>query len=235
MPANKSRFIFPLLPVRSLFGLLAGGILLSVTLYLSELFINSSSAAETAAHSHESNSNHHSMHAHHHTSQNHDEYMRSEHAYTVPDVSLVNMDGKEISLNNELNSNVPTLLNFIFTSCTAICPVMTSTFSQVQYNLSQYPEAFKMVSISIDPEQDTPETLKKYANKYQAGANWDFLTGNLDAILEIQRAFNAYRGNKMNHVPITFMRATNTDPWVRIEGFTSAKDLVGEYQEIVMR
>jgi protein SCO1/2 len=112
---------------------------------------------------------------------------------------------------------------------------MTSTFSQVQDNLSQYPEAFKMVSISIDPEQDTPETLQKYANKYQAGANWDFLTGNLEAILEIQRAFNAYRGNKMNHVPITFMRATNTDPWVRIEGFTSAKALVGEYQKIVMR
>jgi protein SCO1/2 len=230
MSANKFRFIFPSLPARSLFSLLVGCILISLTLNSSELFINSSSAAETVSHTHD-----HSMHAHHQVSQNRDEYVRSEHAYTVPDVSLVNMEGKKISLNSELNSDIPTLLNFIFTSCTAICPVMTSTFSQVQDNLSQYPEAFKMVSISIDPEQDTPETLQKYANKYQAGANWDFLTGNLEAILEIQRAFNAYRGNKMNHVPITFMRATNTDPWVRIEGFTSAKALVGEYQKIVMR
>jgi protein SCO1/2 len=112
---------------------------------------------------------------------------------------------------------------------------MTSTFSQVQSDLAQSPENFKMVSISIDPEQDTPERLKKYASKHQAGSNWDFLTGDIMDILEIQRAFNAYRGNKMNHTPITFMRASNSDPWVRIEGFTSAKDLIDEYQKIMLR
>jgi protein SCO1/2 len=196
--------------------------------YLFFSFANSQAEMNMYSHDHDS-------HMHHHVDQNQDAYVRSEHAYTVPEVSLISMDGKKISLNSELNSDVPTLLNFIFTSCTAICPVMTSTFSQVQSDLAQSPDDFKMVSISIDPEEDTPEKLKKYANKYQAGTNWDFLTGDLTTILEIQRAFNAYRGNKMNHVPITFMRASKSDPWVRIEGFTSAKDLIGEYQKIVMR
>ncbi len=203
---------------------------LNLVLGASLFFPFVSSEAEMTMQSHEDHS-----HMHHHASENHDAYVRSEHSYTVPDVSLISMDGKKILLDNELNSEVPTLLNFIFTSCTAICPVMTSTFSQVQNNLAQSPTNFKMVSISIDPEEDTPEKLKKYANKYQAGSNWDFLTGDLPTVLEIQRAFNAYRGNKMNHVPITFMRASKSDPWVRIEGFTSAKDLIGEYQKIVLR
>lgn len=183
--------------------------------------------AGTTAHSHHGD-------VHHHPDHDQSTYVRSVHVYALPDVSLVTKDGNKVSLGSELNSGVPTLLNFIFTSCTAICPIMTSTFSQIQDKLAGSSTQFKMVSISIDPEQDTPEKLKMYADNYQAGSNWDFLTGELAAIWEIQRAFDAYRGNKANHVPITFMRAKNTDPWVRLEGFTSAKELIGEYQKLVL-
>jgi hypothetical protein len=57
----------------------------------------------------------HDMHKHHHVEPNQDPYVRSEHAYIVPDVSVISMEGKEISLNSELSEEVPTLLNFIFT------------------------------------------------------------------------------------------------------------------------
>ena len=58
-----------------------------------------------------------------------------------------------------------------------------------------------MISFSIDPEYDTPERLRKYAALFNAGPQWQFLTGSLANSVAIQKAFDVYRGNKMNHEP----------------------------------
>ena len=129
-------------------------------------------------------------------------------AYTIPDVKLVDADGAAVPLRSELaDQDRPVILNFIFTSCTAICPVMSATFSQVQAALGPEREAVRMVSISIDPEQDTPAALKAYAGKFGARPQWQMLTGSLDDSIAVQRAFDVYRGDKMNHQPATFLRA----------------------------
>ena len=65
-----------------------------------------------------------------------------------------------------------------------------------------------MVSISIDPEYDTPEALNAYARRFDAGPQWEFLTGSLDDSIAVQKAFDADRGDKMNHAPLTLFRAT---------------------------
>jgi protein SCO1/2 len=92
-----------------------------------------------------------------------------------------------------------------------------------------------MVSISIDPEYDTPARLQNYAKRYKAGPEWQFLTGDLDTIMAVQQAFDAYRGDKMSHEPLTFLRASPRGPWVRIEGFASASELVREYRELMVQ
>jgi protein SCO1/2 len=61
------------------------------------------------------------------------------------------------------------------------------------------------------------------------------LTGSTEDSLAIQRAFDAWRGDKMNHVPLTFLRAAPGQPWVRLEGFVSPDQLVAEYRSIVPR
>lgn len=80
------------------------------------------------------------------------------------------------------------------------------------------PEAkdVRMISVSIDPEQDTPEQLKKHASRFKAEAGWEFLTGDLADIVATQKAFDAYWGDKMNHEPLTFLRHTADNPWVRL-------------------
>ena len=150
-----------------------------------------------------------------------------------PEVALVNADGEPVDLSAELQSDQPLLMNFIFTSCTAICPVLSATFAQVQKELGDEGEAIHMVSISIDPEQDTPDRLKVYAERYHASSLWHFLTGSRPDIVKVQQAFDAYRGDKMSHVPLTFLRASPGAPWVRLEGFASASDLVAEYRAMV--
>ena len=81
---------------------------------------------------------------------------RSTTEVAVPEVELVREDGKTVSLARELDDGRPVVLNFIFTTCASICPVMSQTFAQLQAKLGGQGARVHMVSISIDPEQDTP-------------------------------------------------------------------------------
>jgi protein SCO1 len=153
---------------------------------------------------------------------------RSVASYPLPDLTMVDQNGKRVSLREALSPDEPVLLNFIFTSCTAICPVMSATFSQVQQDLGRDAGRIRMVSISIDPEQDTPSVLAAYAERFHAGPQWEFLTGTLEDGVAVQKAFDAYRGDKMSHAPLTLMRGTPNTQWVRFDGFASAADLLNE-------
>lgn len=173
-------------------------------------------------------------HHHHHAMAQADAgYQRSDASYRIPDVSLVDMDGKAVSLLDGLGGDGPVLLNFIFTSCTTICPAMSATFMQVQDQLGEEVDRVRMVSISIDPENDTPDRLKEYARRFHAGSQWKMLTGSAEDSIAVQRAFDAYRGGKMNHAPVTFLRAGGADrSWVRLDGLASASDIVDEYRKL---
>lgn len=176
----------------------------------------------------------HSHHHHHHAMPAEaDGYVRTQAAYTVPDVKLVNADGSGVPLRSELaEQDKPVILNFIFTTCGAVCPVMSATFSQLQAALGPQRDAVRMLSISIDPEEDTPAALKAYAGKYGAGPQWQMLTGSLTDSIAVQRAFDVYRGDKMNHQPATFLRAAPGQPWVRLDGFASADDILREVRQL---
>lgn len=153
--------------------------------------------------------------------------------YVTPNVELVREDGKTISLPDELNDGRAVVMNFIFTTCQAICPVSSKIFSQLQDKLGSNLDKVHMVSISIDPEQDTPAVLRAYAKKYGASKDWQFYTGTVAASLATQRAFDVYRGDKMNHIPVTLLRPAHSNHWIRIEGFASADQLLHEFKEMV--
>lgn len=159
-------------------------------------------------------------------------YTRTVAHYEAPDVTLVSMDGTRIALASALKQGGPVMLEFIFTTCPTICPVMSSTFSAAQSKLGADLAKVRMISISIDPEHDTPERLRQYARKFKAGPQWVFLTGKTEDIALVQKAFDAYRGSKMRHEPLTFLRAEPTEPWVRLDGLMSATQLVAEYQRL---
>ena len=171
-------------------------------------------------------------HSQHMAMMNQKGYSRKEVTYQLPDVKLIDQYGNKISTATLLEGEDPVMLNFIFTSCTTICPVLSATFSQVQKQYNSELAGVKMVSISIDPEYDTPARLKDYAQRYNAQQDWTFLTGDLDTVVELLNAFDAYRGDKMSHTPLTFLRQSNTSPWLRLEGFTSAGELIKEYQTL---
>ena len=163
-------------------------------------------------------------------------YTRAFAAYAPPDVTLTDADGKRVKLSSALGGDGPVMLQFIFTTCPAVCPVMSATFAAAQARLGPESEKVRMVSISIDPEHDTPERLREYARRFKAGPRWLFLTGGAEEITSVRKAFDAYPGdNKMRHQPLTFLRRSGGKPWVRLDGLTSAAQLVGEYERLTQQ
>jgi protein SCO1 len=160
------------------------------------------------------------------------EFSRSTGNYQLPDVEVSRQDGKKLSFIKELDDGRPVILNFVFASCSAICPMLSHIFKKVQDKLSKSGQKFHLVSISIDPENDTPAKLIDYAKKFEAGSNWDFYTGKLETSIAIQKAFNTYRGDKMNHSSVIFMRAAQGKSWLRLDGFVSPDEVVGEYNHL---
>lgn len=140
-------------------------------------------------------------------------------------IELTNHQGLATTLGEAIGDG-PALVNFIFTSCTTICPVMTTGFSQVQSMLDQGPKGTRLVSVSIDPGTDTAAVLERYAKKYHAGAGWHFLTGTPKAVEAAQRAFDAYRGDPYSHEPLTYVRRSKGAPWEVLEGLPSRKTLL---------
>lgn len=163
------------------------------------------------------------------------QYKRSHHDYAAPAVTLRDQNGRKLAFDKLLTFGGPVLLNFIFTSCATICPVQSATFGQAQEDLAEIEPGYLMVSVSIDPEYDTPARLREYASLHRAGENWVMLTGQFDDIFQVVRAFDAvYKGeNKMYHRPLTFLRANAEAPWLRLEGLLGAEELAEEYARIL--
>jgi len=158
---------------------------------------------------------------------------RTEAEYTLPDVQLVRQDGRTVALGAALGDDRPVIVNFIYTTCTTICPLSSQVFAQFQARLGDDKAKVHLVSFSIDPEEDTPARLVAYARKFHAGPGWDHYTGTLAASVAVQKAFDAYRGDKMNHGPLTLLRAAHSTKWVRLDGFASAEDVMMEYHALL--
>lgn len=94
--------------------------------------------------------------------------------WAVPDFALTERSGQALGLA-DFTGKV-WVADFFYTSCPGPCPALTSRFSNVQKELGPLPEV-RLLSISVDPEKDTPEVLKTYAERFKAGPGWFFCTG----------------------------------------------------------
>jgi len=159
-------------------------------------------------------------------------YTTSTHTYEFDEIGVTKSDEVETTIDELIADDKPVMVHFIFTTCTTICPVQAATFSQVQRKLGDEASEVQMISVSIDPEYDTPARLQEYAEKFQAGPQWDFITGTSEQMIQVQKAFDAYEGNKMNHRALTLIKVPGSDEWVRLEGLIGASVIIEEYRKL---
>jgi protein SCO1/2 len=150
----------------------------------------------------------------------------------LPDVTLVDQDAQLVKLRDLVEGEDVVMLDFIFGTCTTICPILSAGFSNLQRRMGSGPGGPVLISFSIDPEHDTPEVMTTYLKRYRAQPGWSFLTGDRDDIDTIMHAFDAYIPNKMSHQPLTFIKGKAPNQWVRIDGLVSTADLISELEKI---
>ena len=150
----------------------------------------------------------------------------------LPDVTLIDQDAREVTLRELVDSGDVVMVDFIFGTCTTICPILSAGFSNLQRRLGSGPGGPVLISLSIDPEHDTPEIMTSYLKRYRAQPGWSFLTGDRDDIDVIMHAFDAYVPDKMSHQPVTFIKGNGPDQWIKIDGLVSTKDLLAELEKI---
>ena len=157
-------------------------------------------------------------------------FTRTEVAIELPDVTLIDQYGREVAFRQELLGDKPVFVEFIFATCTTICPGLSAGFVSMQRKLGDDRRDVLLVSITIDPEHDGPEELRKYLDRYGGKSGWDFFTGTREDIDLVMRGFDAFVADKMSHRPLTFVHGPGRDQWIRIDGFAGSRDLMEELE-----
>ncbi|HEU0252987.1 MAG TPA: SCO family protein, partial [Pyrinomonadaceae bacterium] len=146
---------------------------------------------------------------------------------TIPDVELLDQNGRKIHFYTDLVKGRTVAINFIFTTCTTICPPLGATFARVQKELGdKVGRDVHFISISVDPATDTPERLKAWGAKFHAGDGWTFVTGNKPQIDELLRALAASSARREDHTPTVLIGNDTQGTWTRTYGLAKASQLV---------
>lgn len=151
---------------------------------------------------------------------------------TVPDVKLVDQDGKPVNFYTDLVKDQVVAMNFVFTSCGTICPPMGANFAKLQKLLGARPGGprVRLISVSIDPGTDTPGRLKAWAAKFGAGPGWTLVTGDREEIERLLKSLGVYSGLPDRHTPVVLVGDDASHQWTRVYGLAPPDrlaDLIG--------
>ena len=140
----------------------------------------------------------------------------------IPDVSVLDQTGRSLRFHTDLIEGKVVAINFIFTTCTAICPLLSANFQRLQRELGEdMTKDVRLISISVDPVTDTPERLKDFAAKFKAGTGWTFVTGGKNEIDSILQSFGVAVVDKNNHTPMVLIANEATGYFTRTYGLVS--------------
>lgn len=137
-----------------------------------------------------------------------------------PNTPLITQDGVKVLFYDDLLKGKSVAINVIYTECTNECPLETARMAEVQRLLGErMGRDIVFYSISIDPEHDTPKVLKDYANKFNVGPGWVFLTGKKEDIKVLAKKLGLSRSsdgaNSDGHASSLMLGNERTGQWMR--------------------
>lgn len=137
----------------------------------------------------------------------------------IPDVSLVNQEGKPVRFYTDLVKGRVVAINFIFTSCTTICPPLGANFAKLRQALGERAgREVQLISVSVDPANDTPQRLKAWAQKFGFGPGWALVTGEKGEVDRLRKALGAYTADAGSHSSLLLVGNDAENRWTRVYG-----------------
>lgn len=150
----------------------------------------------------------------------------------IPDVAVIDQDGKAVRFYSDLVKDRVVAMNFVFTTCTTICPPMGANFAKLRQLLGDRAgRDVHLISVSVDPTTDTPERLKAWAQKFGAGPGWTLVTGDRAEITRLLKALGVYTAGIADHSPLVLLGNDARRRWTRAYGLAPPArlaELIGE-------
>ena len=150
----------------------------------------------------------------------------------LSDAVLTTQDGKKLKLKSEVLGDKVVVMDFVYTTCTTVCPVLSALMVKLQGQLGDKASDVQLVSMTVDPARDTPARLKEYAAKYGARPGWLWLTGPTGTVNEVLKDFGAWTPNFEDHPPQVLVGDMRTGNWTRYLGFPDPKDIMAKVEEL---
>ncbi|MEE8587106.1 MAG: SCO family protein [Acidobacteriota bacterium] len=143
------------------------------------------------------------------------------------DTVLVDQDGREVRFYSDMLKGKVVVIDTIFTTCTGICPILSKTFARVQEHVGErLGQDVHLISISVDPHNDTPARLKEFAGRFGAKPGWHFLTGSEENVAFILQKLGQFVEDKESHKNIILIGNEPTGLWKKAFGLAPAEDLI---------
>jgi protein SCO1/2 len=147
----------------------------------------------------------------------------------IPDVELVDQDGKTVHLYTDLVKGRVAALSFIFTTCTTICPLIGANLGRLQTELGQsLGKDIELISVSVDPATDTPQRMKTWGAQFGAKAGWDLLTGDKETVEQLLKAVGLFTPDIQSHSPFLLLVNDRTGDWTRINALETPPTKIAE-------
>jgi protein SCO1/2 len=147
-------------------------------------------------------------------------------SFSIPDVDVVDHAGRRQKFFSDLVRGKTVAINFIFTKCNMSCPMLSAAFAATQNIVGeQLGRNIRLISVSVDPEQDTPEALKTYAEQFGALLGWSFVTGQTREIEQLLKAFGVNAAAKGSHSSLVLVGDGRTNKWRRMDGLSEPSAL----------
>lgn len=143
----------------------------------------------------------------------------------VPDLEVIDQNGHHLRFKSDVLKDRTAVINTFFTNCAAICPITQETFSKLAKSLSKrLGRDLILISISVDPEHDTPERMKAWGKKFKVGSGWVLLSGNKAETEELLKSLGLFAPGSQRHQTTVLIGNRNTG-WIRASGFASEEKL----------
>jgi cytochrome oxidase Cu insertion factor (SCO1/SenC/PrrC family) len=157
-------------------------------------------------------------------------------AVRIPETPVFDQDGRRLDFYKDLVRGKTVAINFVFTTCTTVCPPLTATFRRVQQMLGERAgREVSLISVSVDPTTDTPERLKAFADKFKAGPGWTFVTGGKPEMGALLKSLGVATADKTDHTPMILVGNDAAGHWTRAYGLSPPAALVKVIDEAAAR
>jgi protein SCO1/2 len=150
------------------------------------------------------------------------------------DVELINQDGERLRFYSDVLKNKVVIINAFFSTCTSVCPPMNRNLEKIQEALGdRLGKDVFLVSISVDPETDTPTRLKEYSRRFHARPGWMFLTGKKENVDWALYKLGQYVETKGDHSTIVIIGNEPKGLWKKALGLAQAEELVRIVEDVI--